>query len=183
MQLSVNKRDNLEMCLTQFCGVLVVLILSSFAFAADSDVKPRPAPDFTLPSEGGGRSGENIKLSELKGQVVLVNFWASWCGPCRKEMPLLEELYVKYKDLGVVFLGINVESESEKALKFLQTTPVSFPILMDKANSVTELYEVDAMPTTVIIDRDGQIRTHHRGYRDGYEDLYEADIKKLAREL
>lgn len=164
--------------------VLSVLFLffGSAAFAS-SDIEPKPAPDFTLPSEGGGQSGENIKLSDLKGQVVVMNFWASWCGPCRKEMPLLEELYVKYKDLGVVLLGINVESEPGKAFKFLEKVPVSFPILLDKENKVTELYSVDAMPTTVIIDRDGQIRTHHRGYKDGYEDLYEADIKKLAREM
>ena len=69
------------------------------------------APDFTLKS----RSGENIKLSELRGEVVMINFWASWCAPCRQEMPLLEELYKKYSDLGFTLLAVNVEEDSSKA--------------------------------------------------------------------
>ena len=165
----------------QMSMVILLAMLSHFLIAAD--LTSTPAADFTLKSEGGGNSGKNIKLSDYKGQVVLLNFWASWCGPCRQEMPLLEGLYQKYKDLGVVFLGINVQAQSDKAFEFLQKVPVTFPILLDTESTVSQLYKIDAMPTTVIIDRDGNIRTLHRGYKDGYEDLYEKDIKKLAREI
>ena len=76
------------------------------------------AKDFTLPS----RSGENVRLAELQGEVVLVNFWASWCGPCRKELPKLEEMHQKYKDLGVTILGINIDETRELSQKLLKDT-------------------------------------------------------------
>lgn len=172
------------MSLIKHCLCVFALVLFAMNIqAGESDWVGKPAPDFTLRSEGGGSSGENIKLSDLKGQVVLLNFWASWCGPCRKEMPLLNDLHNKFKELGVTVLGINVESEKEMAMDFLSKTPVDFPILLDPTSSVVEAYRVDAMPTTLVIDRDGMIRTHHRGYKDGYEALYEADLETLAREM
>lgn len=136
------------------------------------------APDFTLKS----RSGENIKLSELRGDVVMINFWASWCAPCRQEMPLLEEMHKKYSDLGFVLLGVNVEEDSSKAVELLRDVPVSFPILYDDKNDVTKLYKVVAMPSTVMVDRDGNMRYLHRGYLPGYETEYAKQIKELVRE-
>lgn len=137
-----------------------------------------PAPDFTLKS----RSGENIKLSEMRGDVVMINFWASWCGPCRQEMPLLEEMYKKYSDLGFVLLGVNVEEDSSKAGELLREIPVSFPILYDNTNKVTKQYKVVAMPSTVMVDRDGNMRYLHRGYLPGYEAEYVKQIKELIKE-
>ena len=137
-----------------------------------------PAPDFTLKS----RSGENVKLSELRGEVVMVNFWASWCAPCRQEMPLLEELYDRYADLGFTLLGVNVEEDSSAALDLLKEIPVTFPILLDTENRVSKLYNVVAMPSTVILDRDGKVRYVHKGYLPGYEDEYRKQIKELIRE-
>jgi len=137
-----------------------------------------PAPDFTLKS----RSGENIKLSELRGEVVMVNFWASWCAPCRQEMPLLEELYGRYADLGFTLLGVNVEEDSSAALDLLKEIPVTFPILLDTRNDVSKLYNVIAMPSTVILDRDGKVRYVHKGYLPGYEDEYRKQVKELIRE-
>ncbi len=138
----------------------------------------QPAPDFTLKQSGNS----NYRLSEQKGDILLVNFWASWCGPCRQEMPELEALYSEFEDLGVQVVGINVEQDSSEGQKFLKDTPVSFPILWDSASQVSELYQVDAMPTTVLIDRDGNVRYHHRGYQPGYEKLYRKQLKKLIRE-
>ncbi|GAA5217514.1 TlpA family protein disulfide reductase [Corallincola platygyrae] len=155
--------------------IVAGLALSGMAFAAE--VKA-PAPDFTLKSD----SGENIRLSELRGEIVLLNFWASWCGPCRQEMPELDKLAMDFADLGVKVLGVNVEQDPAQGKAFLKNLPVSFPILFDTTNSVTETYQVDAMPTTVLIDRDGQIRFHHRGYQPGYEDTYRQQIKRLIRE-
>jgi peroxiredoxin len=136
------------------------------------------APDFTLTS----RTGDVVTLSELRGQVVMINFWATWCGPCRKEMPLLEELYQRYERLGFTLLGVNVEENSADAEAWLKEMPVSFPILYDPENQVSKIYEVAAMPSTVLIDRNGKMRFLHHGYQDGYEDEYQNQIRTLVRE-
>ena len=136
------------------------------------------APDFTLKS----RSGQNLKLSELKGEVVMVNFWASWCGPCRQEMPLLDQLYKRYQSMGFTILGVNVEEDSSAAEKVLKELPVSFPILFDKQNEVSKLYGIAAMPSTFLVDRDGKLRYLHKGYLPGYEDDYQQQIRELIRE-
>src|SRR6478752_3968737 len=93
------------------------------AFAASSS---SPAPGFQL----SGRGGKTIDLSQFKGQVVMINFWATWCGPCRQEMPLLEDIYKKYKPMGFTMLGVNVEPNSKSAEEWLAKLPkpVSFPI-------------------------------------------------------
>lgn len=137
-----------------------------------------PAANFTLKSH----DGENIRLSEYRGQVVLINFWASWCGPCRQEMPHLDALHKKYAGLGFTVFGVNVEQDRAMADKTLRDIPVSFPILFDDANRVSELYAVDAMPVTVLVDRDGDIRFLHRGYKPGYELEYEQQVRSLLKE-
>ncbi|MBB3169779.1 TlpA family protein disulfide reductase [Simiduia aestuariiviva] len=137
-----------------------------------------PAPDFTLKS----RDGKNIRLSDLRGQVIMLNFWASWCGPCRQEMPLLDELSKRYSRAGFTLLGVNVEQDTAAGEKYLQDTPVSFPILWDPTSTVSKLYNIDAMPSTVMIDRDGNMRYLHRGYKPGYEKDYKKQIKELIRE-
>ena len=158
-------------------AALVSLVLSAGSQAAPQEPKG-PAPDFTLKS----LSGENIKLSELRGQVVLINFWASWCGPCRQEMPLLDQMYQKYGELGFTLLGVNVEQDSADAQRMLHDTPVTFPILFDTQNEVSKLYDVTAMPSTVIVDRDGNVRFVHKGYQPGYEDEYQTQVRALVRE-
>jgi len=139
---------------------------------------PAPAPDFTLKSN----SGTNLKLSELRGEVVLINFWASWCGPCRQEMPVLSELQNKYKDLGFTVLGVNVEEDSAPARKLLRELPVSFPVLFDTSNTVSRAYNVVAMPSTVLVDRDGNVRYRHNGYQAGAETEYLEKVRSLVRE-
>ena len=136
------------------------------------------APDFALK----GATGDNLRLSELRGQVVMINFWASWCGPCRQEMPHLEDLYQRYEPLGFTLLGVNVEKNRKKADQMLNDMPVSFPILFDSRNEVSKLYGVIAMPSTVLIDRDGTIRYIHNGYKAGYEQEYQTQIRSLIKE-
>lgn len=152
---------------------LVVLAGPAAARALDG-----PAPDFTLPSDKSG----NVRLSELRGQVVMLNFWASWCGPCRQEMPLLEKLHQRYQPLGFTLLGVNVEENSDAARRFLADLPVSFPVLFDRANEVTRAYQVKAMPSTVLIDRDGRMRYLHQGYKAGDESVYTKKVRELLRE-
>ena len=154
------------------------LVFSVSATYAASQTISGKAENFTLKS----RSGKNIKLSELRGGVVMINFWASWCGPCRKEMPLLEKIHKKYKKLGFTLLGVNVEQDTRAAKRYLKDVKVSFPILFDPANKTSKLYNVSAMPTTVLIDRNGIKRFLHKGYKPGYENDYKKQIKKLLRE-
>lgn len=156
-------------------ALMLVMIFSS-GLSAAKEIN-QPAPNFTLKS----LSGKNLKLSEFRGQVILLNFWASWCGPCRQEMPILEEIHNRYKDLGFSVLGVNVDSDPEKAKQLLKDTPVSFPILLDMQNRTSELYHLEAMPTTILIDRDGTMRYLHKGYQPGFEEHYKQEIKALIR--
>lgn len=158
---------------SRYLVLAVWLLISSAAVAADG-----PAPAFSLPD----KAGATVSLDDFKGQVVLLNFWASWCGPCREEMPLLVELHQRYEALGFTMLGINVEEDSAAADKFLGAVPVSFPILYDRTNSVSKLYDVIAMPSTVLIGRDGSVRYIHHGYEPGYENDYQDQIRELVRE-
>ena len=156
----------------------LALVISMPASYAASEKLSGKASNFTLKS----RSGKNIKLSDMRGKVVMLNFWASWCGPCRKEMPILEKIHKKYKRLGFTLLGVNVEENSSAAKNYLKDVKVSFPILFDRTNKTSKLYNVSAMPTTVLIDRNGNKRFIHKGYKDGYEKDYRKQIKKLLRE-
>jgi peroxiredoxin len=156
---------------------MAAIVVASTAFAAGGDASG-PAPAFTLTNLGGQASG----LSAYKGQVVMVNFWATWCGPCQQEMPLLDQMYQKYKPAGFTLIGINVDKEAPPVKQLLERKPVSFPVLLDPANQVSKAYHVDEMPSSVIIDRKGQIRYVHRGYKPGDENEYQDLIRKLIRE-
>jgi len=158
----------------------IVAIAAALALALPAFAGPAgsPAPQFTL----AARSGEDVSLAQYKGQVVMLNFWASWCGPCRQEMPLLESIYKKYGKMGFTLLGVNVEPDSQAANEWLKQTPVSFPILYDKDSKVSKLYDVAGMPSTVIIDRSGKLRMLHRGYKPGDENEYLDSIRTLIRE-
>lgn len=145
---------------------------------ASSGLTGQAAPDFALKSS----SGENLRLSEYRGDVVMVNFWATWCGPCRQEMPLLDELYSRYERVGFSLLGVNIDDDSRKAMGMVSELGVSFPVLFDARKEVSKLYEVDAMPVTILIDREGTIRYVHHGYKPGYEDKYLDQIRSLLRE-
>ena len=158
--------------------VCLTLIFTTTITYATSEKTSGKAPNFTLKS----RSGKNIKLSELRGEVVMLNFWASWCGPCRQEMPLLEKIHKKYKRLGFTLLGINVEENATDAKNYLKDVKVTFPVLFDRTQKTSELYNVSAMPTTILIDRNGNKRFIHKGYKPGYENDYKKQIKKLLRE-
>ena len=150
------------------------LIVSSLVGASTNAV----APTFTLPS----RAGDNVSLDSLKGKVVMLNFWASWCGPCRTEMPLLEQMHKRYSSLGFTMVGVNVEANTADAERWLKDTPVSFPVLFDRESKVSKMYDVSAMPSTVFIDRKGNIRYLHKGYKAGDEGEYLNQIRALLKE-
>jgi peroxiredoxin len=146
-------------------------------FAIPAIAPAAAAPDFTLRT----MSGPNMRLAEQRGRVVMVNFWATWCGPCRQEMPQLDRLYQKYKSSGFMLLGVNVDDDTRKAADVAGKLGVSFPVLLDTDKAVSKLYDLSTMPSTVLIDRDGKVRYVHRGYLTGYEDNYDKQIRELLK--
>ncbi len=156
---------------------LVVTVFAATSLAS-SGLEGQTAPDFALKSS----TGENLRLSEYRGDVVMINFWATWCGPCRQEMPLLDELYTRYERVGFNLLGVNIDDDSRRAMQMIDELGVNFPVLFDAHKEVSKLYEVDAMPVTVLVDREGNIRHVHHGYKPGYEDKYLDQIRSLLRE-
>src|ERR1700685_3346503 len=158
-------------------GAIAAIVIASTAFAASGDASGT-APAFTLTALSGQRGA----LIQYKLQVVMVIFWATWCGPCQQEMPLLDQMYKKYKPAGFTLIGVNVDKEAPPVKDLLACKPVSFPVLLDPANQVSKAYHVDEMPSSVIIDRKGEIRYIHRGYKPGDENDYQDRIRQLIRE-
>ena len=154
------------------------LALAASGIAAAAAVPGSPAPALVLPARDGGK----VDLASLKGEVVMINFWATWCGPCRQEMPLLAQLHTKYEPLGFTLLGVNVEPDSAAAVDWLKGVPVGFPILFDRDSAVAGRFGVEGMPSTVFVDRNGQVRYVHRGYKPGDEAKYADMIRSLVKE-
>ena len=161
-------------------NLVLALLVTVFAATslASSGLEGQPAPDFALKSS----TGENLRLSEYRGDVVMINFWATWCGPCRQEMPLLDELYTRYERVGFNLLGVNIDDDSRRAMQMIDDLGVNFPVLFDSRKEVSKLYEVEAMPVTVLVDREGNVRYVHHGYKPGYEEKYLDQIRSLLRE-
>jgi thiol-disulfide isomerase/thioredoxin len=146
--------------------------------AASADIVGQPAPDFALRS----MKGPSVRLSEHLGEVVIINFWATWCGPCRQEMPLLDALYGKYQRAGLVLLSVNIDETLDPAIEMAQTLKVSYPVLFDTRKEVSRAYDVGSMPVTVLVDRAGVVRYVSEGYKPGYEKRYTEKLRELLNE-
>lgn len=157
---------------------IFLIAITLLPLSATARVDAQPAADFTLKS----LAGANVRLADLRGQVVLINFWATWCGPCRQEMPVLDKLHQRYQDTGFTVLGVNVEGEAGPARELADKTGVTFPVLVDEDQKISKLYDLKAMPSTVVVDRDGKVRFVHRGYKPGDEEKYVQVVKELIRE-
>ncbi len=155
-----------------------VPVLAQTAVAAPSLALGQAAPDFTLRSA----DGVNRRLAEQVGRVVLVNFWATWCGPCKLELPHLHALHVRHQHTGLVVWGLSVDQQPEAATAMAKRLGLGFPILLDTDKAVAARYALDSMPGTVLVDRSGRARHLHRGYRDGMETTYEQQVRSLLRE-
>lgn len=131
---------------------------TSLAVQADDT----PAPDFTLPD----LNGQMVRLSDYKGKVVVLNFWATWCPPCRKEIPDFNELQAQYGDRGIQFIGVALDEEGlSKVKKWTSTNPVNYPVVIADAAIKKAYGEMNAIPVTMLIDRQGIIRTKYIGMR------------------
>ena len=136
------------------------------------------APNFTLKS----LRGENIKLSEHRGEVIMLSFWATYCDTCKDGIPFLNDIYLKYRDKGFTLLSINTENDLKKVTKYLRGMQIAFPILFDDTHEVSKKYEVEAMPSTYIIDRDGRLRYVHNNFKKGFEDDFQKQVRELMEE-
>jgi peroxiredoxin len=128
---------------------------------------------------GTDLEGNRFQLSQARGKVVVVDFWASWCQPCGDAMPALDRLYRQYKDHGLVVVGVNVDREERNARQFLRRTRVSFPVVHDESHSLADRYAPPTMPSTYVIDRRGVVRHVHAGFRQGDARSLETMIRGL----
>ena len=145
--------------------MLTHILLALSLFAASPEMKPGvKARDFTLPS----LAGKEVSLSSLRGKVVLLNFWATWCAPCREELPELSLLQENLGKRGLVILAVSVDNEKENAKSFVNKYKLKFETLWDGEKKVTKLYDPETMPSSYLIDRNGTLRYVHSGY-DGNE--------------
>lgn len=137
----------------------------------------KESPAFSLLTDAG-----QIKLSDLKGKVVYVDFWASWCGPCRASFKWLNEAQEKYAAKGLVIVGINVDKDKAAAAEFLKENPAKFRIAYDPEGKAAESYQLKGMPSTFFIDRKDVVRLTHVGYRIKDKEALTAELEKLLAE-
>lgn len=148
---------------------------STSTSSKDSPLVGNPAPDFSVSRVNGTGT---VKLADLKGKVVLVDFWATWCVPCKKSFPKYQELYVKYKDK-IEIVGLSEDDDAQDIDAFSKTHGVKFPLGWDENKSIAGKYDPKAMPTAFVIDKAGVVRFAHKGYEDGDEAQLERELKEL----
>ena len=147
-------------------GVFLVIVQGRGSKAAP-EIRPEVgylAPDFTLPS----LDGQTVRLSDFRGKkAILLNFWATWCAPCRLEMPTIDKAYQEYKSRGLEILAVSLDAGSNSVVKnFMQELKVDFPVLLDPDMEVLRLYRQFSIPATFLIDKQGIVRHRELGYRD-----------------
>ncbi|MGO9015624.1 MAG: peroxiredoxin family protein [Dissulfurispiraceae bacterium] len=152
-----------QICIVFFVILFFVLVINLIAGSIFAAVSDPAAPDFTLPDV----HGKKVSLSEFKGNVVILNFWATWCGPCKAEMPSLNNLYLEFKNKRLVVLAISVDPTERPVLSFIADKKLALPVLMDKTKEVYfDSYAVMGLPTTFIIDKNGVLIQKILGEQD-----------------
>lgn len=161
-------------------GIMAAICVSAVHLRAGSDLRAaaerKPAPNFSLTDAKDAK----ISLSDFKGKVVLVNFWATWCHGCKQGIPWYMEFAGKYKDSGLAVIGISMDDDGWKAVKpYMEEKKLNYTIVIGN-NSLADQYGLDSMPLSVLIDRDGRIADSHSGVVD--KDSWEQEIQKLLQE-
>lgn len=157
-------------------GFIALALASLSPLVSALDVGTAP-PEIGLTALDGSR----VTLAGLRGKVVVVDFWASWCAPCKQEMPVLESLYKRFKAQGLVIVGVSVDSDRAKAQSFVREVRVTFPIVHDADHAVADRYHPPKMPTSYVIDKAGKVRFVHAGYRAEDARKLEQEITSLLR--
>ena len=152
--------------------IAFTLLINIFSLTANASEVGQPAPQFTLPSL---QQDQPVSLQKFNGKVVYLDFWASWCAPCRTSFPLLNKLHQKLKGQGFEVVAINLDEDKAKAEAFLKEIPVEFTILRDAKGEWSDKYVVESMPTSFIIDKQGVIQNIHKGFTS--DDINELEHK------
>ena len=164
--------------LDRFWGLALSSLLAGAALSAVPTLLGKPAPDFVLK----GMDGKNLRLSEFRGQVVLVNFWARWAGDSRRELPALDRINTTYSRAGLVVLGVSVDEDVRRAREFAEGMKLGFPILFDATPDIGRDYSIEKMPMTILVDRSGVVRYVSPGFKPGDDRAYLDQIRELLRE-
>jgi peroxiredoxin len=167
-------------------GAALLIAVGSLHAAADfksipklEEMKDRSAaPDFTLSDP----SGKKVSLKDYRGKIVFLNFWATWCGPCRTEMPAMDRLYREFKGKDFEMLAVNVKEKGDDALKFMKELKIGYPVALDQDGEVGLLYGAWALPTTYLIDRKGQVLARMWGPADWHSTSARNLIKSLIEQ-
>ena len=157
-------------------AALVCLLAVVGSVSAATQLLGSEAPDFVLKS----LSGKNLRLSEYRGEVVMLSFWATWCGDCRAQLSELGEMRDRYQDAGVELLAVSLDQNARQAGEMMREA--SYPVLHDGAGEIGRLYDVTKMPVMVLIDRGGVVREVFEGFRRGNEEQYLERVQALLRE-
>jgi peroxiredoxin len=163
----------------KFSGLLILALAgASGAAAAASALIGHAAPDFTLK----GLDGRNLRLSEFRGQVVLLNFWARWVGDSRAQMTALDRINATYRRAGLMVIGVSMDEDQRRAREFATAMKLSYAVLIDNGTTVGGDYRIQKMPLTILIDRAGVVRYQSVGFKSGDEEVYVENIRELLRE-
>src|ERR1700704_5288088 len=159
-------------------GLILGAVLATDSIGAAPTLLGKDAPDFVLKAT----DGRNLRMSEFRGQVVMVNFWARWAGDSRQEMPALDRINTTYSRAGLVVLGVSVDEDLDRAREFAAAMKVSYPMMFDTGSSIGRDYLLQKMPMTILVDRAGVVRYSNVGFKRGDERAYLDHIRELLRE-
>jgi peroxiredoxin len=182
--MTIERRGRCAVPAAVFLAGGIVLLWGGAAWARDPAFEnmevahastPAAAPEFTLPTP----DGKKVSLAQLRGQVVFVNFWATWCPPCRVEMPSMERLHQQFKGRGLAMLAIDIGESPKQVARFMKEFRLSFPALVDADSTVASRYGVQGSPVTVLIDRNGRVVGRAVGPRDWASPEGQALVRSL----
>ena len=160
--------------ITRMLRTAIVLAAALAANGASALDKGIPAPQFELP----GKDGAAVQLAKLQGRLVYVDFWASWCGPCRQSFPWMNDMQARYGARGLQVVGVNLDAKSDDARRFLAETPARFTIAFDPAGATPRAYGIKGMPSSVLIGPDGKVLYEHAGFKEADRAALEQVIQK-----
>lgn len=154
---------------------IALAVIAIYSFTSPTFAFAQKAPGFNLPGQN-----RTIQLSQYKGKVVYLDFWASWCDPCKRSFPWMNELQTIYGDDGFKIIAVNLDESRKDANEFLKKMPAKFDIAFDKSGKTAEMYNLKAMPSSFLIDRNGNLVHKSLGYRAEEKKILEKKIKQLV---
>jgi len=156
---------------------IILTVLTLYGFFGSGNAFSAPAPDFKLQGPQ-----KQVKLSDYRGQIVYLDFWASWCQPCRKSFTWMNKMQSLYGKEGLKVIAINLDESKQKADKFLKQIPANFDVAYDPRGNTAQSYNIKAMPSSYLIDKNGNVIHANLGFRGNDEDKLEARIRELIHQ-